>query len=213
MAKKSTPQISADYNVLTAAIANAALSRAAALNIEACVALLHFTQEQGGADKTGRSNLKAIYQGAGYDCIERKDKDYMTVNRRITVMGKLFDKLGSSLVMGWASDKGDTEATLNYIATELQVYGFHRLDDINEFCGVETSKKRAARQPSGPVAVTAPEPEAEEEAEEVETPAFDQAAVIAAIKANLTADQIRELVTSLLVHVAEVEQSQELKAA
>lgn len=212
-AKKAARKTSFDYTVLAQAIANAALSRRAALQMEMCVSLLHFTQETDGADTTGKANLKAIYNAAGYDCLAKVDRDYKTVNRRINAMAKLFDKLGSSLVNGWIADKGDTEATLNYIATELDTYAFYTLDDVHEYVGVETSTKRQAKQTSGPVTVTTPEPsesEEEEQAEEAAAPAaFDAVAILASVKANMTPDQIREFVTSLLVHVAETEKAAE----
>lgn len=140
-----------DYGVLTSAINNAALSRHAALQIELAVGLIHFTQENGGTDTTGKANLKAIYNAAGYDCMTKQDRDYKTVNRRLNTTAKLFDKLGSSLVNGWVNGKGDTESVISYVVTELAAYSFHTLDDVADFVGVESNRTRKPRQPNGPV--------------------------------------------------------------
>lgn len=146
--KVVAPSISVE--TLVAAINNAALSRKAALQVELAVGLIHFTLEADGADKTGKANLKALYHAAGYDCMTKADADYVTVNRRLNAVAKLFDKLGSKLVHGWVAGKGDTESVLAYVVTELAAYAFHTLDDVADYCGVASNRTRAARQPQGP---------------------------------------------------------------
>lgn len=202
-----------DYTVMTQAIANAALSRRAALQIELAVSLIHFTQENGGTDSTGKANLKAVYAGAGYLCMTKADRDYKTVNRRLNAMAKVFDKMGSSLVNGWIAGKGDTESTINYVVTELAAYGFDTLDDVMDYVGVETNRTRTPRQPVAPVEVVKGSAEGEEQAPAPAEPVNKVAVVLQAAKNSLSADEIRELCAALLVHVAETEAAQEKKAA
>lgn len=195
-----------DYKVMCSAIADAALNRKAALNVELAVSCIHFVQEVGGADKTGRSNLKSIYNSSGYICMERADRDYVTVNRRITAMGKAFDKLGSSLVNTWVESAADTSTAIAAVLDGLAVHGFATLNDVEVFAGkvaapAAAPKARGARQTSGPVVIV-------EEAEE--TPAqtgaaFDAMIAVAAIKGNMDTAAIRALCAELLEHCAAVD--------
>lgn len=202
-----------DYNVMTQAIANAALSRRAALQIEVAVSLIHFTQESGGTDTIGKAALKSVYNDAGYICLAKADRDYKTVNRRLNAMSKLFDKLGSSLVYSWMADKGDTEAIINHVVTEVAVFGFDTMDDVLAYVGAETNKTRAARQPkNGPVNETKA-PEQEEEEEEGQAPArlvqSDMDVLYAALVNGLGPEELRQFCTRILTHVAAVELAQE----
>ena len=203
-----------DYKVMCSAIADAALNRKAALNVELAVSCIHFVQEVGGADKTGRSNLKSIYNSSGYICMERADRDYVTVNRRITAMGKAFDKLGSSLVNTWVESAADTNSAIAAVLDGLAVHGFATLNDVEVFAGKAAAapaapKARGARQTSGPVVVV-------EEAEE--TPAqtgaaFDAMIAVAAIKGNMDTAAIRALCAELLEHCAAVDAAAAAPAA
>jgi hypothetical protein len=203
---------SIDYTVLTLAIANAALSRRAALHMELAVSLIHFTQETGGTDATGKANMKAIYHGAGYLCMAKSDRDYKTVNRRLNAMAKVFDKIGSSTVNEWIENKGDTDSMLAYVQTELLAYGFDTLDDVLDYVGVETNRTRAPRQPAAPVAITVPEtgpaPAAAAAPAVAVLPTFDAAQVRAEMMANMSPDAIREFCAQMLADVAALEQAQ-----
>lgn len=203
-----------DYNVLTSAIANAALSRRAALQMELAVAMIHFTQEKGQTDASGKANLKAVYHAAGYLCMTKADRDYKTVNRRLNAMAKCFDKIGSSVANGWVNGHGDTESTLQYVVAEMAPFGFETLDDVLAYVGVETNRTRAPRQPAAPVAVTvtAPAP-APEEIAPVAVPVGEYMDnMVAELTGTLHADEIRELCARLLVAAAGME-TPALKAA
>jgi hypothetical protein len=206
------------YEVFVAAISNAALSRRAALQIELAVGLIHFTQENGGTDTAGKANLKAVYHAAGYDCMAKADRDYKTVNRRLNMTAKLFDKFGSSLVNGWVEKcAGDTEALIAYVVTELQSYAFHTLDDVADYIGVESNRTRAAstKNKSGPVNETKGETEngdtsGDDEVIEVELN-LDQ--LQKQLLEKFGNEMLREFAASLIVAVADREAAQEKKAA
>ncbi len=209
-APKTARKQSFDYNVLTEAIANAALSRRAALQVELSVALIHFTQENNGTDSTGKANLKAIYHGAGYLCMVKADRDYKTVNRRLNAMAKVFDKIGSSVVHGWIADKGDTQSTLNYVVTELIAFGFDTLDDVLAYVGVETNRTRTPRQTTGPVTAKVEAPAEGEDAGQAPAPAVSAMEVsiedmYAALVASCGAEELRELCARLLLVAADKE--------
>ena len=196
------PSVVIDYKVMTKAIANAALSRRAALQMELAVSLVHFTQESGGTDTIGKANMKAVYHDAGYCCMTKADRDYMTVNRRLNAMAKLFDKLGSSLVHTWMEGQTKTASILDKVQAELLAYNFYTLDDVLAYVGVNTNRDRAPRQPSGPVTVTAKVPETGP----VAAPAtFDVEAAYTGIITSMSPDEIRTFCPRLLVKVAEVE--------
>lgn len=205
-----------DYNVMTQAIANAALSRRAALHMELAVSLVHFTQENGGTDSTGKANLKSVYAGAGYLCMTKADRDYKTVNRRLNAMAKAYDKIGSSVVNGWIEGEIDTAKLLDKVQGELLAFGFDTLDDVLDYVGVESNRSRAPRQPQGPVVVTAAandEGNGEGKEEAPAPAAFDSEKAYADIVANMDAEAIRAFCTRLLVKVAELETVQEEKKA
>lgn len=206
-ANKNNTQASSkiDYVVMVNAIAGAALSRRAALQMELAVSLVHFTQEKEGTDTTGKANMKAVYHGAGYLCMAKADRDYKTVNRRLNAMAKLFDKVGSSVVHGWiAKASEDTQEILDCVQAELVAFGFDTLDDVLEYVGTDTNRTRAPRQTSGPVlSVVSTEGEA---AEQAPAPAaFNADGIFASLVANMNAEELREFCTKLLVHVATVE--------
>lgn len=204
-----------DYNVMAQAIANAALSRRAALQIELAVSLIHFTQETGGTDTIGKAALKAVYNDAGYTCLAKSDRDYKTVNRRLNAMSKLFDKFGSSLVYSWITtastvdgviaDVG-TESIINHVVVELVAFGFDTLDDVLAYVGVETNRTRQPRQPSGPVNETKAEPAAAP-AESPASASLEEMYV--ALTEGYGPEVLREFCTQLLTHVAAVELKQE----
>lgn len=206
-----------DYTVMTNAIAGAALSRRAALQMEVAVSLVHFTQENGGTDTTGKSNLKAVYHGAGYLCLAKADRDYKTVNRRLNAMAKLFDKIGSSVVHGWIEGLTDTQKLLDKVQQEMVPFGFDVMDDILSYVDVNTSRtSRAPRQPSGPVTTT--EAANDEGSAPVAAPvpaAPNLDIMYAMITAGFGPEMIREFCSKLLVHVATVETAaeQDQKAA
>lgn len=217
MSKQSKVKNHIDYLVMAQAIANAALSRRAALQMELAVSLVHFTQEIGGTDTTGKANLKAVYNSAGYLCMTKQDRDYKTVNRRLNAMAKAFDKIGSSVVHGWMEGKTDTQVILDSVQGELLAFGFDTLDDVLDYVGVETNRSRPARQPAGPV--TTPAAANDDAKGEEEAPAPAPAIMVTmeqmydTLTANFNADELREFCTKLLVHVAEVETAADQKAA
>ena len=198
-----------NYTLMTQAIANAALSRRAALQIELAVSLVHFTQETGGTDTTGKANMKAVYHGAGYLCMAKSDRDYKTVNRRLNAMAKAFDKIGSSVVYSWMEKGGkETQAILDSVQSELLAFGFDTLDDVLEYVGTDTNRTRAPRQPSGPVVDTTAEASNDEGDGNAAAPApaaIDLDVMYAAITAGYGPEMIREFCSKLLVHVATVE--------
>lgn len=198
-----------DYKVMTLAIANAALSRRAALQIEMAVSLIHFTQENGGTDSTGKANLKAVYHGAGYTCLTKADRDYKTVNRRLNAMAKLFDKIGSSLVHSWIEEQTDTEAMINTVVAQLAAYGWDTLDDVLAYVDVDTSRVKKAPA-AAPVVVT----EASEGEEEGAAPAAAPAApdldvIYAMLTSGYGPEMLREFCSRVMVHIATVETVQE----
>lgn len=211
-----------DYNVMTQAIANAALSRRAALQIELAVSLIHFTQESGGTDTIGKAALKNVYNDAGYICIAKADRDYKTVNRRLNAMAKLFDKFGSALVYSWITtastvegviaDVG-TEAIINHVVVELVAFGFDTLDDVLAYVGVETNRTRQPRQSSGPVTVTTPAPAAAPVAAPIAASAASASLeeMYVTLTEGFGPEVLREFCTQLLTHVAAVELKQDEK--
>ncbi len=208
------PSAKINYKVMVAAIANAALSRRAALQMELAVSLVHFTQENGGTDATGKANLKAVYHAAGYLCMSKEERDYKTVNRRLNAMAKCFDKIGSSVVHGWIEGGVKTEAILATVQHELAAYGFDTMDDVHEYVGTSTSRVRDTKPSAAPVAVSVPGNENDDGAESAPAPApvFNSDASYAAIIANMNAEEIRAFCTKLLVHVATVEVAEEQAA-
>lgn len=208
-----------NYTVLTASINQAALSRRAALNLELAVGLIHFTQEADGTSATGKANLKAVYNGAGYDCMDKTSRDYKTVNRRLNACAKLFDKLSSNTVYSYFENAEDTEQALDMVLAELAAYSFHTMDDVLEFVGAASNRKTGPRQPIGPV-----ESKGEGEAEG-EAPAAAPAS-LSDVKLNLPStiktllaqygnEALREFADELLTMVAQREAAEapQLKVA
>lgn len=176
MAKKAKSVVV--YSVLTNALMNAALSRRAALQVELAVGMIHFDQEDDGTEAAGKARLKEVYNNAGYQCMTKKDPDYITVNRRLNACAGLYDKFGSSLVSGWvqngmakAQEQAQegaqaTQTLMAHMLEELAAYNLYTMDDVLHYVGKDSSKSRAPRQPSGPVTIVTPEPaQAQEQAQ------------------------------------------------
>lgn len=209
-----------DYKVLTEAINTAALSRRAALNLELAVGLVHFTQETDGTSATGKANLKAVYNAAGYDCMDKNSRDYKTVNRRLNACAKLFDKLSSNTVNSYMEDCKDTKDALNGVLAGLAAYSFHTMDDVLEFVGSASNRtKTGPRQPIGPVeTVEAGEGDAEGEGAAPAAQAdvkLNLNSVLGVMLAQYGNEILREFADNLLTAVAQREAAEApaLKAA
>lgn len=214
---KKTRKSVVDYSVLTSAIANAALSRRAALQLELAVGLIHFDQETEGTAKEGKARLKEVYQSAGYSCMAKTDRDYKTVNRRLNACAALYDKLGSKTVSAWvASCVGDTEALLAYVVTELQPYGLETMDDVLHYVGKDSSQSRAPRQSKGPkeTASGGGEGEGQGEGEGVQVPAkLDLNLLTVALLNQYGAEELNQFAANLLEKVAAMSAALEKQAA
>lgn len=213
------------YTVLTNALMNAALSRRAALQVELAVGMIHFDNEDNGTEAEGKARLKEVYNNAGYQCMTKKDPDYITVNRRLNACAGLYDKFGSSLVAGWvqsgmakAQDQKEAQATqtlMAHVLEELAAYNLYTMDDVLHYVGKDSSKSRAPRQPSGPVTIVTPE-QAPAQADNVATLAapagrLDLNVVKAQLLAQFAPEVINQFCAELLEQVALAEAA--LKAA
>lgn len=209
-----------DYKVLTEAINTAALSRRAALNLELAVGLIHFTQENDGTSATGKANLKAVYNRAGYDCMDKNSRDYKTVNRRLNAVAKLFDKLSSNTVNAYYEECTDTKDALNGVLAGLAAYAFHTMDDVHEFVGTNNNRaKTGPRQPIGAVETVVPvEGDGSAEGAAPASQADVKMNLDSALKTMLAQygnEILREFASELLEEIAKREASEalQLKAA
>ena len=204
------------YNTLVNAIQQASTVKAAVIRTELAVGLIHFTQENNNTDTQGKSNLKSVYHGAGYDCLTKSDSHYKRVNHKINTTAKLFDKLTSSVVNGWVEGLTDDNAgsMISKVTLELEVYAFHSWDDIAEFVGVESNRTRKARTPAS-VPTTKPEPEQDQEQEikEVATVDLDLDQLHSTLLSTFGDEMLREFCAKILVSVADREQAQQMQAA
>lgn len=202
---------------LVKAINNAALSRRTALQIELAVGLINFSQEIGGTDSEGKAKLVGIYNEAGYNCLTKEDRDYKTVNRRMNVSAKLFDKLGSSVIHSWLENISDAKSMLQSVVAELQIYKFNSLDDVADFVGASSNRKKQAAAAKVETiqakTETIEEPKAVNEVVIVESTSMDLDELKTELLSTLNDDEIREFCAQLLLAVVQREEEAIQKAA
>src|ERR1700681_1506285 len=94
----------ATMKAYASAIANAALSRKAALQLELAVSFAVFLDQQ-KVSRLAKSLILEVYAEAGYKCREIGEVDWKAVNRRVNASGVLFEMVGMKDVMAWSDGK------------------------------------------------------------------------------------------------------------
>lgn len=124
------------------AITNAALSHAAALQIELAVGFA-VQLEIGPSKRLARATLVEIYAAAGYTCSEPKDIDWKRINRRIAASLALFDFMSREEVETWTD--GKTKGPLiDAIVDKLKPLKLKTVNEVLVSCG--KLKPQATRQ-------------------------------------------------------------------
>lgn len=126
------------------ALAQSALNREAAFQTEIGVSLLIFYTEK-SSDVAAKTLLRELYDAAGYVCLIAAEKqDYKTVNRRINVSARLYDKLTSEIIGQW-SEGGSTDRKIKALAAQLRELGLVSIDSVKAYVTGKTRKEREAK--------------------------------------------------------------------
>lgn len=136
-----------NLKMFSTAIANAALSRKTALNLECAVAFaVHLDSNQN--KRLSREALCEVFASAGYKCAKPGEIDWKSINRRITAALALFDFISAEEVTDWINGKQKT-AMLDAIVTKLEPMKLRSTNEILEICGKTgpAAQQRRLRQP------------------------------------------------------------------
>lgn len=168
-----------NMKAFSSAIANAALSRRSALQLELAVGFaVHI--ECGQAKRLTRALLCEIYSGAGYKANAPGDLDWKSINRRITAALALFDFLGAADIAKWIEGKTKTDL-LNAIVVKLEPMKLKSINEVLEVCG-----KVGARAPR----TERPEPEG--------THHVDTENIHVTVPPEATADELMEVAMAIM---------------
>lgn len=169
----------AQMKVFSSAIANAALSRKTALQLELAVGFaVHL--ECGQAKRLTRATLCEVYSAAGYKAHKPGDMDWKAINRRITAALALFDFVGAEDVVKWTEGKRRMEL-IEAIVEKLAGYKIKSVNEVLEICG-----KIGPKAPRG----ERPEPEG--------TRHIDTRHIHVSVPPNATASELMEVALAMM---------------
>lgn len=80
--------------------------------------------------------------------MQKIGRDYITVNRRLNRIAKLFDFLGLEEIMQWYDKDANQKEKIAKVAKRLADYGFEKFDDVADFIGVNSGRTRARGEPT-----------------------------------------------------------------
>lgn len=137
-----------NLKAFTTAIANAGLSRKAALQYEVAVTFaVHLDSKQ--AKRLTRAVMCEIFAECGYKSSAPGERDWREVNRRITAGLALFDFMGSDDIASWVEGKARMDI-INAIVTKLEPLDLRSTNQILEICDKVKPRQRAPRtEPEG----------------------------------------------------------------
>jgi hypothetical protein len=134
-----------NLKAFTTAIANAGLSRKAALQYEVAVTFaVHLDSK--GAKRLTRAVMCEIYAECGYKSSAPNDRDWREINRRITAGIALFDFMSQGeSIADWVEGKARMEI-VNAIVARLEPLDLRSTNQILEIC--DKVRTRAPKLPT-----------------------------------------------------------------
>ncbi len=127
------------------ALRDAVLNKRQAVMLEFSVGLAVF-YDQGSAEMHEKKVLRAMYASVDYDCLKRDGQDYVTIDRRISTIAALYNKLGQRTLTKWTKGKTNSEA-LASIVIELEALYLYTLDSVRQYCRDEPVRQSGPRKP------------------------------------------------------------------
>lgn len=134
--------------VYTSAIAEAALSRSNALEIELAVGFAVILECGPKSKRLARETLLTIYANAGSKCSEPGDIDWKAINRRIGATVALFDFIGVRDVAEWAGENIKVEL-IDALREHITPMKFKSVNEILLACGKVRAPRKGREVPVG----------------------------------------------------------------
>ena len=157
------------------------------------------------AAEEGIPTIMEVYKKAGYEYQDSKDRNYKTANRRANHALALYQKIGQKEVTKWVGD-AEEEKLLECVLKGLEAYQFNSMDDVAEFAGRDSNRKRG--RPTKEEAARRAEEAGEEE--EAPTYRFAVSGVRVEIPQTMSAHDMITLATRILA-AARKKEAEELK--